>query len=312
MSKKGLHTSRGVEPTEIDDLKLINGIGPAVEHRLRGVGIYTYAQLAALSPADIAASIVGLSGLTAERIIKQDWIGQARRLASESISSKAQEEIEAAVESQAPIEHAHAAIPSVEPQKSAMPTPVVSQVELTAPIIEKPESAPPVVVESEITASAAEKIEFVPSVVTASSSREAQITPPVVAMIGSVSVPRLRKIETMPAGAHTPQKCLSYDQPIDVHLTLDLDDLRVSGDTQFNYKASIFSKNLEEHSRQVVGETSGIIMSTDKITIIVKGIVLPRGTYHLKAVVILNPMTTEPTQHAGLMASKESGPLLIF
>src|SRR5581483_6482156 len=39
-----------------DDLKRINRISPAVERRLHCVGIYTYAQLAALSPADIAAA----------------------------------------------------------------------------------------------------------------------------------------------------------------------------------------------------------------------------------------------------------------
>ena len=90
MSKKRSDTSRGAEPPEIDDLKLINGIGPAVERRLHSVGIYTYAQLAALSPADIAAAVADLAGLSAERIIKQDWIGQARKLSSETVSSETQ------------------------------------------------------------------------------------------------------------------------------------------------------------------------------------------------------------------------------
>ncbi len=81
MARKDSHTSRALEPPETEDLKLIHGVNPAVERRLHSVGIYTFAQLAALSPADIAASVTGLSGLTAERIIKQDWISQARRLA---------------------------------------------------------------------------------------------------------------------------------------------------------------------------------------------------------------------------------------
>ncbi|HLZ80089.1 MAG TPA: hypothetical protein VKP04_00520 [Ktedonobacteraceae bacterium] len=87
MSKKRSETSRGEKPLKIDDLKLINGIGPVAEQRLQGVGTYTFARLAALSPADIAAAVAGIGGLTSERIIKQDWIGQARKLASESISS---------------------------------------------------------------------------------------------------------------------------------------------------------------------------------------------------------------------------------
>jgi predicted flap endonuclease-1-like 5' DNA nuclease len=84
MARRSSSASMAVKPPNTDDLKLINGIGPGVESRLHGVGIYTFAQLAALSPADIAASVSGLAGLTTERIIKQDWIGQARKLALES------------------------------------------------------------------------------------------------------------------------------------------------------------------------------------------------------------------------------------
>lgn len=94
MARKDSHTSRALEPPETDDLKLIQGISPAVERRLHSVGIYTFAQLAALSPADIAAPVAGLSGMTAERIIKQDWIGQAYKLATSSISTESQKQDE--------------------------------------------------------------------------------------------------------------------------------------------------------------------------------------------------------------------------
>ncbi len=93
MAKKPSRTPRAVKPRDADDLKLINGIGPIVESRLRGVGIYTFTQLAALSPADIAAAVSDLAGLTSERIIKQDWIGQAHKLAAESILNRARMDI---------------------------------------------------------------------------------------------------------------------------------------------------------------------------------------------------------------------------
>src|SRR5438876_1103452 len=88
MSHERSDTSSSDGPARADDLKLINGIGPADEKRLNDVGIFTFAQLAALSPADIAAAVTGISGLTAERIIKQDWIGQARKLARQSTVSE--------------------------------------------------------------------------------------------------------------------------------------------------------------------------------------------------------------------------------
>jgi hypothetical protein len=289
MSKKRSDTSRDVEPPEIDDLKLINGIGPAVERRLHGVGIYTFAQLAALSPADIAAAVADLAGLSAERIIKQDWIGQARKLASEPISSEAQEEVEAPAEPVVP--------------------PVISQVELTAPAAEKTESVSPVVTEPELAASAGEVIEPVLPVIAPPGAKEAQIIPPALAITG---VPRLRQIETVPAGTHTPQNCLPSGQPFEIRLTIDLSGLRVPGDIQFSYRASIYSKSLEGHSRQVLGETNGVIASTDKVTVSVAGSALPKGTYRLKALVILNSVTAEPSQQTGLVSSKESELLLIF
>src|ERR1051326_988056 len=88
MSNERSDTSSSGRQNEADNLKLINGIGPVVEKRLYGIGIFTFAQLAALSPTDVAAAVIGISGLTSERIVKQDWIGQARKLARQSTVSE--------------------------------------------------------------------------------------------------------------------------------------------------------------------------------------------------------------------------------
>ena len=80
------------EPLAKDNFQLIHGIGPTVEKRLHGHSIYTFRQLAALSPADIAAAIADFSGLSAERIIKQDWIGQAGKLAAGEVEVSAESE----------------------------------------------------------------------------------------------------------------------------------------------------------------------------------------------------------------------------
>ena len=138
MVRKRSPTNGDAEPPRIDNLRLINGIGPAVEKRLNGVGVFTFAQLAALPPADIAAALADLTGLSSERIIKQDWIGQAcklaaqstssepdwigqaRKLAAESGASQAQRDAGAAVEPPASIEHDHTATLSVESEKDAV------------------------------------------------------------------------------------------------------------------------------------------------------------------------------------------------
>src|SRR5260370_16849146 len=63
MASKRSPTNRAAEPARINDLKLINGIGPAVEKRLNGVGIFTFTHLAALSPPDLASPFTPLPSL---------------------------------------------------------------------------------------------------------------------------------------------------------------------------------------------------------------------------------------------------------
>lgn len=59
-----------------DDLKLINGIGRALEKKLHTCGVTTYRQLATMNDADIerVEAIIKSFG----RIRRDDWIGQAR------------------------------------------------------------------------------------------------------------------------------------------------------------------------------------------------------------------------------------------
>lgn len=66
-------------PDKPDDLKAISGVGPKLEKVLNRSGISTYAQLAALTKAEIADldARLGLSG----RIGRDDWVGQAAALA---------------------------------------------------------------------------------------------------------------------------------------------------------------------------------------------------------------------------------------
>jgi large subunit ribosomal protein L21 len=60
-------------PAATDDLKVLDGVGPAAEKKLREAGLTSFAQIAALSENDIAAI---------ETIkIKPEWVEQAKELA---------------------------------------------------------------------------------------------------------------------------------------------------------------------------------------------------------------------------------------
>lgn len=62
-----------------DNLKKMTGVGPALEKKLNGAGITTFAQIAALTDAQIAEleEQLGLSG----RFAKDGWVEQAKELA---------------------------------------------------------------------------------------------------------------------------------------------------------------------------------------------------------------------------------------
>lgn len=63
----------------LDDLKLIDGVGPVNEGKLHELGIWTFKQIAAWTPAN--AEWVGSYMAFPGRIEREDWIGQAAQLA---------------------------------------------------------------------------------------------------------------------------------------------------------------------------------------------------------------------------------------
>ena len=67
---------------EPDDLKRISGIGPGIERTLHELGIFHFRQIAAFTPENVAW--VDRHLRFKGRIEREDWIGQARRLAAES------------------------------------------------------------------------------------------------------------------------------------------------------------------------------------------------------------------------------------
>jgi predicted flap endonuclease-1-like 5' DNA nuclease len=64
---------------ELAGLRQIRGIGPAYERALLGLGITSIEQIAALSAQDIER-IAPLIKARADRILRDDWVGQARAL----------------------------------------------------------------------------------------------------------------------------------------------------------------------------------------------------------------------------------------
>jgi predicted flap endonuclease-1-like 5' DNA nuclease/uncharacterized protein YoxC len=70
-----------------DDLKLIKGVGPAIEKTLNELGISRFDQIAQMSEYDIDRVANRLKGFRS-RIYREDWIGQARNLHDQKVSNQ--------------------------------------------------------------------------------------------------------------------------------------------------------------------------------------------------------------------------------
>ncbi len=79
LNEAGFYASR---PSEVDDLKLISGVGPKLEGLLNGLGIYQFQQIALLTSGQIAWVNEQLS--FKGRIERDDWLGQAAKLAKDA------------------------------------------------------------------------------------------------------------------------------------------------------------------------------------------------------------------------------------
>lgn len=68
-------------PSEVDDLKLISGVGPKLEEKLNSVGIYKFDQIANWTEANIAEfdELLSFKG----RIERDEWVAKARELHEE-------------------------------------------------------------------------------------------------------------------------------------------------------------------------------------------------------------------------------------
>lgn len=77
--KEMIKTVPIIEEVLKDDLQKINGIGPAIEKKLNGIGIYNYNQISKFKSDDII-KITEQIKFFPGRIERDDWVGQAIKL----------------------------------------------------------------------------------------------------------------------------------------------------------------------------------------------------------------------------------------
>lgn len=74
-----IKSTLGEASGEVNDLKLISGVGPVFEKTLNSIGIFTFAQVSRMTPETIEA-VEAITNYFPGRIERDNWIGQAKTL----------------------------------------------------------------------------------------------------------------------------------------------------------------------------------------------------------------------------------------
>ena len=305
-----LNTVPSIKP---DDFRLIKGIGPVLAGRLYDAGVCTYKQLAFLSPAKLAEMVTGLSG---NQISRQDWNGQARKLATKKKQPKPSPKdrpkrsisqhyenftIEFLVDEKHAVRRTRVAhIQSGDADTWAgwearqLVGFLARHTGVRVPVERPEKQAYQAALNGDVQIRHGElqttepEIRASPPPYTASAGHEIPVketAPP--ALQFPVAAPQastfcIRKLEVMTPGSDHPVNFLRQDQPYLIRLTLDLTEMNEPGDLPFLYKASVFARQLGG-TRHSIGEIVSTLKFSKSVNLDINGIALPPGTYRLEA-----------------------------
>lgn len=290
-----------------DDLKALRGIGPNIENRLHTGGIFTFAQLARLSPQELASTVPGLSE-SDHRLA--DWISEAKqrtagtpeRAASaataEALRSGVTFRVELPLGEDGAVRRTHVTHLESGDERS---WPGFDPDDLVRFIAQTAASPPSDVEQSSLTA-------LREPIANAQEPEEAQ-GPEGTEAVGVSGVLRLHELEALVAGRPGRADFLTADQPFTVRARLDLTGLETRRDLPVSYRMGVYANGLVHGHRRIVGEKQGTTPMTDEVvTVEMEAGGLPKDLYRLTAFVTLRPVDAAESLPA-VAASVDEGPL---
>lgn len=290
---------------EADELKLIHGIGPALEKRMYAAGIRTFAQLAATTPRQLADLFKDMTGLSEDRIAKQNWIGQAHDLTEANLQARqhyALFSVELLLDEENNVKrtlvnHGQANEKSWAGWNAAG---LARYIEDQAMLRVIPE-----------TASAPETAAHMEPVMAGNPA-----TSPAKPQRLSGDL-RLTKVEMVAAGEPGPLGSLRASQPYSTLLLLDLNDVATTPkDVPFQYSAAVYLKKLDSGPHLAVNKAQGelSLSPAKKAQIDVEGQPLQAGIYQMDVLVSLyaSSEASESTPGSRITAMTEGRLLQVY
>ncbi len=298
MSSKHSKDLGSPNPTGADDLKLIRGIGPQIAALLYDAGIHSYAQLASLSADVLVALLPDVKGLSAERINKQDWIGQARRLASVVAQADPDRDDPPAQGCQRYTTYAvELLVDEADEVRRTRVSHVQSGDEVSWAGWEQTRLVDFIVEHAGLSEQAGEFMRQ------AASGQVATSLPVVPANISGET--RLSKMVTVLGEDDTPRTIIAQGQLFSVQLTLDLSNVAVPPKSLLDYRVIVRAKDLGNGSRQLVGQARGLVMPAETLSLVIESARLLPGTYRLEVAVALTLPSGEASKRTALTALLE-------
>jgi hypothetical protein len=319
MANNGPNSPSIAIATGADDLTRIRGISTKIASRLYDAGILTFAKLAAMSADEIIARIGSQSGTSAETIIRRDWIGQARDLASETQSeSKAGPDSpgelrdSTATESNGLRRADFAVTVQLDAANSVIQTHVMHmqsgseemwdgwvEERLLSFFIQRAYlSLAETAVMAAAAGAGAQQAMTLPNPAQAFRQQSSQ----------TVSS---HKLEVVTSNPDLNSQLLRHNQPFSVRLSLDLTSIATLGASPLAYTATVYAKNFSGKHAQMLGEVYGAITPAENVTLYVGGLTLPQGAYRLGASVIIDSTGHDRARGSNFITYMEGGILLV-
>lgn len=239
-------------PAGADDFKLIHGIGPGIANRLYAAGICRFEQLAARTPDEVAHVVADIAGMSAERIVKQDWIGQAQEFSNQPAADQ----------------------PAAEPGSSARQHYATFTIEL---LLDE---------HNDVRRTRAVHVQSGAKTTWAGWDQE-RISAFLIEQSGLAGEPITDEAEQQPraelvlTGAAA-QRFVECGEPFDVRLALDLADIAQLRGVPVGYTATIFAKQLGGQ-RTTIGEDRGSLVFDQHASVTVQGHLAQSGVYRIEA-----------------------------
>ncbi len=300
VASRGRPNDKGDNPSDhSDDLTRIDGIGRAIAGRLQASGIRTYTDLAGLLPEEIAELLSGVTGVSPQRIAKEDWSGQARELATRSSRD----------DEQLPEEGQH------------------YESFVVRMLLGKDNDVRSTTIEHVRSGEVMRWAGWEPTQLADFIKRQAGVPPraalglPASKVVAHAAAPAA-KAATEPGAAPGPvtiaagalavrpeRQMLRAGEPFTVSLMLDPEQVSLPAQAGLEYRAVILAKPLHGGPRRTIGEMRGTLAS-GRAAIGLTSAGLPEGVYRLDAAVSLREAAS--TRPVGLASGRASEILQVY